>query len=840
MGNESAAPDHETGKLIAARGAAADNRQRYRLVLIVSMVLLGVFLTIIAIDAYRAEYTRQIQLQASRIASIGAQVEEIADIARARVVALRHTTALTYAATPAPDRASVPMPRSDIYTEILAQPHTPAEQSYKGTIFGHSLALAPPAADLEQAWRQDYRVFRSLWLTQAGLHAASKHVALSYIVSARTGASANFPALPSDALKAMIDPHRRKAKNPVETTFLRTLSPKQLPGRGLVWLPVYYDPISASTRIDAAVKGDGRVISLIAPVDVAGHYRAGVGVDIWAEEMARILRGQVVPGAELTLVDGAGLVIATTRTGPDRLTAVRLGQIGKATNATALLNVAPSVFTGRGLIEVGERLFFLWPVPNTPFLLAAELSPGQLRSATWWNLGPLIIGAGLLYLLLCLALWYVTQRVFEPAFALAEHIQSLGSGTPPRLSGYWARVLDVTQSAFAERRRFEAELARQREALHQSEKMTALGTLLAGVAHELNNPLAVVVGRSAILAEGLEGSPYARGIGKLRDAADRCSRIVKTFLAMARQSGPRRATVDVNELVESALDVTAYGLRTAGVTVACALDPDLPPTYADGDQIVQILMNLIINAQHALAAGEGLSARRLTIASGSDAADRTIWITVADNGSGVQPEIAGRIFDPFFTTKHIGQGTGMGLAVSRGMAEGQGGRLELVPSEKGAVFRLTLPIIQPDQDVGNRDKFASAASLSKLHVLIVDDEIEVGELIHESLQGLFAVTDLHRDGTAALRAVEQHRYDLVLSDLRMPGMSGIEFYDHIVRADPALARRFIFISGDIQYREELRGFPLADLPVLEKPFSPVELRKFVTSFLATIRRARNN
>jgi CheY-like chemotaxis protein len=309
---------------------------------------------------------------------------------------------------------------------------------------------------------------------------------------------------------------------------------------------------------------------------------------------------------------------------------------------------------------------------------------------------------------------------------------------------------------------------------------------------------------------------------------------------MARQSGPRRATVDVNELVESALDVTAYGLRTAGVTVACALDPDLPPTYADGDQIVQILMNLIINAQHALAGGEGLSARRLTIASGSDAADRTIWITVADNGSGVQPEIAGRIFDPFFTTKHIGQGTGMGLAVSRGMAEGQGGRLELVPSEKGAVFRLTLPIIQPDQDVGNRDKFASAASLSKLHVLIVDDEIEVGELIHESLQGLFAVTDLHLDGTAALRAVEQHRYDLVLSDLRMPGMSGIEFYDHIVRADPALARRFIFISGDIQYREELRGFPLADLPVLEKPFSPVELRKFVTSFLATIRRARNN
>jgi C4-dicarboxylate-specific signal transduction histidine kinase/CheY-like chemotaxis protein len=827
IGREPSAPP-------AAADASARSRRGYQLVLPASLALLGLFLLLIGINAYRAEYQRQLQLQASRIASVGARVEEIADVARARVTALRHTTALTYSLTPDAPGADVPLPAPAPYSQIVSAPRNLAEQVYQGTILAHPLQMLPQTPDPMRAWRQDYRVFRALWLAQAGLHAASRHVALSYIVSARTGATANFPILSPQGLAAILDPHRARPASPIDTPFLHRLSPQALPSRALVWLPVYYDPTSALARVDADVKGDGRVISLIAPVDVQGRYRAGVGVDIWAEEMAQILRNSSSE-AQLTLVDGAGLVIATTRAEARRLKAGTIGETRPGTDAAALLGVPPSTLSKQGEIREHGRLLYILSIPNTPFRLVGQLPPTALRNTTLRNLGPLIAGAALLYLLLCLAIWYVTQRVFEPAFALAEHLRTLGSGPAPRLPGYWARVLAVTQSAFAERRQLEEELARQREALHQSEKMTALGTLLAGVAHELNNPLAVVVGRSAILAEALEGTPHARGIGKLRDAADRCSRIVKTFLAMARRSGPRRATIDLNELVENALDVTAYGLRTAGITVTCDLDPGLPLTHADGDQIVQILMNLIINAQHALAAHVGTQ-RRLTIATRRGSAAETIQVMVSDNGPGVPIAIRGQIFDPFFTTKQVGQGTGMGLAVSRGMAEAQGGTLELLPSPKGAAFQLTLPIAH-SLPSGNVEDAAPATPVpSSQRALVVDDETEVGELIRDSLQDLFAEVDLHRDGRAALAAMDQRSYDLVISDLRMPGMSGIELYQEIVSSHPDLGGRFLFVSGDIQYRQELRGSIVADLPVLEKPFAPDELRSLVSELL--LRRSR--
>ena len=816
--------------LLVTPEATARSRRRYRFILIASLALLGSFLTLIGVDAYRAEYARQLQLQVSRIAVVGGRVGEIADLARARVVALRHVTALTYSLMSGAPGADVPIPAAAPYTQVMSSPRGLKGQAYEGTILAHPFNALPAAPDLLGAWRQDYRVFRALWLAQAGLHAASRHVSLSYVVSARTGATANFPILSPQGLAAILDPHRRRPPTPVDTQFLHILSPRALPDRTLVWLPVYYDPTSALARVDADVKGDGRVISLIAPVDVGGRYRAGVGVDIWAEEMARILRASTGE-IGLTLADGAGLVISTTRSDAATLKAGHLGETRTATDAASLLQVPRPVLNARGLVQAAGKLLYVWPVPGTPFRLVGELRQGALRHAAIINLAPLIGGAALLYLLLCLAIWFVTQRVFEPAFALAEHIQTLGIGPAPRLPGYWARVLAVTQSAFAERRRFEQELDRQREALHQSEKMTALGTLLTGVAHELNNPLAVVVGRSAILAEALEGTLHERGIGKLRDAADRCSRIVKTFLAMARRSGPRRSTVDINELLESALDVTTYGLRTAGVTLVSECDPALPLTHADGDQIVQIFMNLIINAQHALAAAHQGVARRLTIATRHDPVAEVIRVTIADNGPGVPPHLASRIFDPFFTTKEMGQGTGMGLAVSRGMAEAQGGTLELLPSETGAVFELTLPIAHAAEREAPTQAILPVPAAPSLRALIVDDESDVAELIRDSLRDVFAVLDICRDGPSALAAVAERAYDLVISDLRMPGMSGAELHARIVADNSGPAPSFLFVSGDIQYRQELRGSALEDLPVLEKPFDPTELRRIVGDLL---------
>ncbi|MDX1489310.1 MAG: PAS domain S-box protein, partial [Acidiferrobacterales bacterium] len=219
----------------------------------------------------------------------------------------------------------------------------------------------------------------------------------------------------------------------------------------------------------------------------------------------------------------------------------------------------------------------------------------------------------------------------------------------------------------SERRVAEAELAHQREALQQSEKLNALGVLLAGVAHELNNPLSVVVGQSLLLRDAATDPKAQRRADRIATAADRCSRIVKTFLAMARQSTPARKEVSLNDIVESAFEITAYGLRSADIEVRTNLAAELPLVWADPDQLTQVVMNLIVNAEQALA--KKIGKRSLDITTRFDAERGQVQLTVHDSGPGVASEFRSRIFEPFFTTKDVGVGTGVGLSVSRGIVQ---------------------------------------------------------------------------------------------------------------------------------------------------------------------------
>ena len=254
------------------------------------------------------------------------------------------------------------------------------------------------------------------------------------------------------------------------------------------------------------------------------------------------------------------------------------------------------------------------------------------------------------------------------------------------------------------------QLQRAQNNLHQSEKLAALGQLLAGVAHELNNPLAVVLGRASILQEKLRDTPYAAPLQKLREAADRCARIVKTFLAMARQTGPRRSMVEVNEMVESALEMTTYGLRKSSVSYTTHLLATPRFIEVDQDQMIQVLTNLILNAQHALEEKPG--DRRVTIAASLSDDGQWLSLSVADNGPGVPAAVAARIFDPFFTTKSVGQGTGLGLSVCRSMVEAHGGTLKLETTPGGgATFRVALPA-HLSNSTGAADATASGNALA--------------------------------------------------------------------------------------------------------------------------------
>lgn len=374
----------------------------------------------------------------------------------------------------------------------------------------------------------------------------------------------------------------------------------------------------------------------------------------------------------------------------------------------------------------------------------------------------------------------------------------------------------------------QSEVARSREALHQSEKLTALGALLAGVAHELNNPLSVVVGYCSMLRETEVEPATAARIEKIHAAAERCARIVRTFLAMARSRPPRREAVALGEVVLGALDLAAYGLRSADVEVTTDIPADLAAVHADADQLHQVVVNLIVNAQQALIGWA--QPRRLALrawAAGDD-----VVLEVADNGPGMAPDVAKRAFEPFFTTKPQGVGTGVGLSVCHGIVAAHGGRIELDTSAgEGARFRLHLP---RSSEGATRPTANAASAPARGRVLVVDDEPEIASLLAERLgqDGLAVATA--SSGRRALAALEQGGVDLVVSDLRMPDMDGTTLAGEIHRRWPALAGRVLLITGDSLGSELGARAGGIGLPVFEKPLDLAALTSEVHRRIARV------
>lgn len=368
------------------------------------------------------------------------------------------------------------------------------------------------------------------------------------------------------------------------------------------------------------------------------------------------------------------------------------------------------------------------------------------------------------------------------------------------------------------------ERKRSDEALHQREKLAALGSLLASVAHELNNPLSVVVARAVLLEE--QGHPAAKAAAlKIRTAAERCARIVRTFLAMARQEPPERGPVAINDVVSAALDITGYAVRTSGIEVALDLATGIPPVLADADQLHQVLLNLIINAQQSLQ--DLPPPRRMRVTSRFDSVTAQVRVAVADNGAGIPAHLRSRVFEPYFTTKPTGIGTGVGLAVSLGIVEAHGGTLTVdCPVEGGAVFTIALPVGTVDA-AGADTRPSGEASTGRRKILIVDDEAEIRETLAEILTGAQHRVSTVSSGCEALERMATEHYDVILTDVRMPDFDGRALYREIERRWPERARRVVFVTGDT-LAPTLREFAAeSGCPVIEKPFVPGDVRRVV-------------
>jgi PAS domain S-box-containing protein len=370
------------------------------------------------------------------------------------------------------------------------------------------------------------------------------------------------------------------------------------------------------------------------------------------------------------------------------------------------------------------------------------------------------------------------------------------------------------------------ERKRAEEGLRQTEKLAVMGELLAGVAHEMNNPLSIVMGQTALLRQAVEDEPAAERAEKIAQAAERCARIVRNFLALARQRPVERQRTALDRIVREAVELLAYQLRVDSVKTELDLGQDVPILWADPHQLHQVLVNLIANAHHAMR--ETPPPRRLTFTSRFDAARNCVVLAVADTGPGIPPEIQARIFEPFFTTKAPGEGTGLGLSLCRGVIQEHGGSIQVESQPgRGTVFRVTLPVTTPPATVPETPAAAPGPSLRGKTILVVDDDALVAELLADLLAIDGHQVDTAPNGVVALTKLRERTYDLIVSDVKMPELDGPGLYGEVERRHPGLRRRFVFITGDLLSRETKEFLEQTGAPHFSKPVALEDVRRAV-------------
>jgi two-component system NtrC family sensor kinase len=381
-----------------------------------------------------------------------------------------------------------------------------------------------------------------------------------------------------------------------------------------------------------------------------------------------------------------------------------------------------------------------------------------------------------------------------------------------------------------ERKQAMEQLQRQQEALYQREKLAAMGSLLASVAHELNNPLSVVIMQADLLGLEFKDAALAERIKTISQSAERCVHIVRNFLALARQNPPQRTSVMLNTVVEEALAILAYTLRVDDVEVERQLASDLPPLWADPHQLHQVVVNLLTNAHQALC--ESGLPRRLTVRTQYHPARRRAVLEVADTGPGIPAPLQERIFEPFFTTKPPGVGTGLGLPFCKGIIEEQGGSLSVVsqPGE-GAVFRIELPADTAPPAVATAPAADAPQPVAGQAILVVDDEPGITSALAYLLGRDGHTVQTAANGRLALEKLQAQTYDLILCDLRMPELDGPGFYRELERRYPHLLQRVIFLTGDTLSAEAREFLEKEGKARLNKPFRAAEVRQAIQQAL---------
>jgi two-component system NtrC family sensor kinase len=376
--------------------------------------------------------------------------------------------------------------------------------------------------------------------------------------------------------------------------------------------------------------------------------------------------------------------------------------------------------------------------------------------------------------------------------------------------------------------------SRLEQQLRQAEKLSSLGQMISGVAHELNNPLSVIKGYLDLVVAHHQITPETRAdLEKVVQECNRAAELVRHFLSFAHERAARREMVDVNTLIQRVAGLRRSDITAAGIELFLDLAADLPSTAADPGQVQQLIINLLNNAIQAMADSPAPRTLRITTRMKTAAA---LLISMEDSGPGVPPELQSRIFEPFFTTKTDGAGTGLGLSIAHSIMAEHHGRIRYDRSTLGgAAFHLEFPIVavgaaEPVREITPPPPPPPARPSAR--VLVLDDEKFVADLLSEMLGVLGHQPVVCLSPVRALQMLQSSPFDLVISDFRMPVMNGEQFYHALARKNPALAGRVIFLTGDVVNEETQQFLASTGNPHLDKPFQLSRLEAVIAEVLS--------